>query len=131
MILDPGGGAGFGLGARGTSAYPFCARAQLHQKFMGLSCGAGVGSRCQRVATGQQGRQDKGQQGFSSYCNPLLYMVLFFRVRMNPTSGRFCEGWHLSTLPVEVGSPGDLLWETLAPCAYLGIIRSLFCELMQ
>ena len=65
VILDPGGGAGFGLGARGTSAYPFCARAQLHQKFMGLSRGGrGLGVVVRGVATGQQGRQDEGQQGF-------------------------------------------------------------------
>ncbi|MNP51889.1 hypothetical protein D3C76_1462430 [compost metagenome] len=41
MILNPGGGAGLGLGACGSGPYSFGARAQLHQILVGLVGGGG------------------------------------------------------------------------------------------
>ena len=77
MILDPGGGAGFGLGPRGSGAYPLGARAQLHQVFIGLGGGRrGLGVIVRGVAPGQQGRDDEGQQGF--FHTAILCCVWFY-----------------------------------------------------
>ena len=73
------------------------------------------------VATGQQGRQDEGQQGFSSYCNPLLYMVLFSARQDEPDVRRFCEGVAFVNLAGGIGrSPGDLRGKHLRLVPILG-----------
>ena len=77
MVLDPGGGAGLGLGARGSGTYSLGTRAQLHQVFIGLGGrGGGLGVIVRGVAPGQQGRDGEGQKGF--FHTAILCCVWFY-----------------------------------------------------